>query len=717
MNRFYNQLTLYLILLTILAPSLITIIADLNQSNSFNNKTLDNVYLSTDFPDINLSELPEIDYSTLDQLWYDPEIEMLIITPDDQDFIDAMTPLMDWKNEKGVKTIILSNYSVYNGLDNAEKIRNMIKSYYEQENIQWVLLAGDAEESLIPIREVYNPDVVYIPGESEHSDWDDYYKPTDFYYADLDGSWDNDNDGKWGENSTNNAQGVDEISWTPEVYVGRFPADSGIELAVMVNKSLKYEKDPLIGDWMNKMLLAAGISLYSPPEDEARLTEFIWQNYVLTNMNFTHLIKTTSSFTPAIPPSPNNQTALTHTDFRDALNSGYATLIFAGHGDPDTYADESGSTYYTDSDALLSTNLDKPSLIYADACTTSSYDKNDNNIGEILIKQIDAGAIGYVGGIRVNWFFKYDTNLEKVNRGNAKLFWEEFFQEKKFQQGKALYDSKVRYLNSDYFQRGATSIQFEYQRKNVLTYNLLGDPELDVYTNIPKGVPNFFTNDIFEGQLVSLIIKDNAGTVIPYARVHLRTSDGKYRTIYANKTGELNFRLPSQSNESYNVTITGHNLIPLKFNFTTLADVFEPQLLEFECDPEDPTVSDNINFQFQAYDNQSGIESIFLLLSDNNFKNFSYFQTNNVFQENNDEFHLKLNKLKPGDYSYAIILRDYSNKTKIIYEEDYKFSVPTPLTEYILVVIFIMIIGFAGFSFYIIYLGIKNYSYKSRTLV
>jgi len=66
----------------------------------------------------------------------------------------------------------------------------MIKDYYEKENIQWVLLAGDAEDSLIPIREVYNPDVVVVGGgESEYSNWDDYYKPTDYYYADLTDSW------------------------------------------------------------------------------------------------------------------------------------------------------------------------------------------------------------------------------------------------------------------------------------------------------------------------------------------------------------------------------------------------------------------------------------------------------------------------------------------------------------------------------------------------
>ncbi|MHA2430619.1 MAG: C25 family cysteine peptidase [Promethearchaeota archaeon] len=195
--------------------------------------------------------MPEIDTNS----WYNPKVEMLIITPDDEDFINAVSPLVQWKNNKGLKTIILSNFSEYSGRDDAERIRNMIKSYYERENIKWILLTGDAQENLIPIRNVYNPDVVIVGGdESEYLSWDDYYKPTDYYYADLNGSWDEDNDNIFGESAEYNKNGIDEIEWTPEVYVGRLPAGSATELEIMVNKSLKYETAPNIGNWMNRML-------------------------------------------------------------------------------------------------------------------------------------------------------------------------------------------------------------------------------------------------------------------------------------------------------------------------------------------------------------------------------------------------------------------------------------------------------------------------------
>ncbi|MFW9819102.1 MAG: C25 family cysteine peptidase, partial [Candidatus Thorarchaeota archaeon] len=157
-----------------------------------------------------VSSLPDIDYTSLNDCWYNPKIEMLIITPDNQTFIDAVKPLMEWKNEKGVKTIILSNFSLYPGSDDAEKIRNMIKWYYNKENVRWVLLAGDAQDDLIPIRKVYNPDVLRWEDGRSETVGGEYYKPTDYYYADLNGTWNSDGDGNWGENPNDNSYGLDE---------------------------------------------------------------------------------------------------------------------------------------------------------------------------------------------------------------------------------------------------------------------------------------------------------------------------------------------------------------------------------------------------------------------------------------------------------------------------------------------------------------------------
>ncbi len=703
----YKKFKFIFVILVILLPFFSLIIPKyepLYDNQDINNKL--NLNLSSIIPGIDLNSLPPINYKELNELWYEQKIEMLVII-NDTSYLDAVTPLVEWKNYKGVKTIALYNYSDYEGRDKAEKIRNMIKSFYSSHNIRWVLLAGDADENLIPIRYVYNPDTAEIEGESEYSNWDEYYKPTDFYYSDLSGTWDDNGNGIFGESAAKSGS-VDEISWIPEVYVGRLPANNPLELSLMINKTLNYEKAMNIGNWMNRMLLAGGISSYNPPEDEARLTEYIWQNYVLSDMNFTHLTKTTSSFSPTAPPLLNQLGGLNNTSFRNNLNSGYSTIIFAGHGDPTRFTDATSENFYSNTDALSSTNINMPSLVYADVCTTASYDKGDDSIGERLIKQSNSGAIGYIGGIRVTWYFENDTNLEKLNRANAKLFWKEFFEEKKFQQGMALYESKVSYLNSDYFNQPSVSTEQEWERKNLLAYNLLGDPEVDIYTNIPISASNPFTGTYYEGQLVALQIKDIFNNTVPYARLNFRTEDGKNRTIYADKSGNVKFRLPAQINENYSVLITGHNLIPTSYNFITIPDSEQPVISNAYRYPNEPTVSDNVHFSVKAYDNHSGIESIILLLFKDNSHDFSIHRIINDFDENNFDFNLTLNKLVPGAYSFMFVARDYSNKTTFLYEDSFNFTIEKPFSDYALIVSSIMIIGLASISLSILYINIKK---------
>ncbi|MHA1805565.1 MAG: C25 family cysteine peptidase [Promethearchaeota archaeon] len=655
---------------------------------------------------INASVLPKINNSALNSAWKDTTIDMIIITPDKSGFINAITPLMEWKNQKGVTTIILSNFSKYEGKDTSEKIRNMIKFYHENHGTQWVLLAGDAEEDLIPIRKVYNPDVVEVgQGESEYDDWSDYYKPTDFYYADLDGTWDDNGNGKYGESALYTGS-QDEIEWTPDVYVGRFPASSASDLEKMVNKTLQYEKNPYVGTWMSRMLLAGGVSSLSPLEDEAKLTTYIWQQQVLSEMNFTHLYRTSSPYDPPTPPEPNQQQGLTSNSFKNHLNLGYSTILIAGHGLPTKFNDYFGDIY-TSSDT--STNYYMPSLIYSDACSTASYDKTDNNLGEILIKRVNSGAIGFIGALRITWYFENDEDFEMLNRGNAKLFWEEFFLNEKYQPGRALYDSKVAYMNSSYFTEGRASMNDEWERKNVLSYCLLGDPEIDIYTDLPIGIKNPFKGTIYECERLSVVIRNERNEIVPDARVHIYTADGYSRTFYSDAQGRIEFQLPA-GRKLYNVTITGHDILASHFNFRTTSDKISPECENPILQPVNPTVSDNITLGINAEDLQTGIESVHAVLSSDNFKSYTLHELHHASNNSNDDYYQgNIDKLKPGEYSILILARDFANNTEIYYNQSLILSIPTPIIQHVLNNSVYFMFGFLALSLYLIYHHLKAF--------
>jgi len=428
-------------------------------------------------------------------------------------------------------------------------------------------------------------------------------------------------------------------------------------------------------------------------------------------MNYTHLHRTVSPFDPPVPPAPNRQEDLTSTNIYDEMNLGYSTVIIASHGFYTNFTDNYGDIFTPEQVNNL-TNTNMPFLFYGDACTTSSYDVNNYSSGEKLIQLPNAGAIGVIGALRVSWYIEDDTNLEMLNRGNAKLFWKEFFGNKTFQQGKALYDSKVAYINSEYYKTGNSVLQgstsFDFERKNILTYNLLGDPEVDIYTDIPTLAENPFPDEIYEGQVVSLTVRDINGKYVPRARVHLEGVNGKYYTGYADENGSLNLQLHVNENETYNVTITGHNLIQSSFNFTTLSDNDKPELNKILFTPTNPSTADKIIFDIEIYDNESVMESVYLLLTKNDFRNYDYYSQPYDLLSQRNNVTIIVDQLASGSYTFLVFARDYANNTNIFYDDSFRFSIPESTLDFILPFTVIIIIGIAGISIYILLRGIKH---------
>ncbi|MCK4382313.1 MAG: hypothetical protein KAW66_03385, partial [Candidatus Lokiarchaeota archaeon] len=142
-----------------------------------------------------------------------------------------------------------------------------------------------------------------------------------------------------------------------------------------------------------------------------------------------------------------------------------------------------------------------------------------------------------------------------------------------------------------------------------------------------------------------------------------------------------------------------------------------PNLIDVNQTPLNPAATDNLLFTFNASDNHSGIESVFFLMSNNNFSDFSVHRLFNDFNENKQEFNITLNKLEPGEYSYLVITRDYTNKTSIFYEEDFSFTIPKPFMDYVLIISSIMIVGLVGISIAVIVIGMKKHKENIRKLM
>jgi len=198
-------------------------------------------------------------------LLLDGNYDYVIIT--NQYLKDAPGPynfqaLAEWKTSKGVPAAIVTVEEIYSAYkytfhrDDQEMIRNFIKDAYENNGIRYVLLGGDGDghrvggetwDAIVPARGLWawayepEPGSCCPPTESTNL-------LSDLYYACLEGNFDGNNNGIYGEPT-------DGPNLHADVYVGRAPVDNYVELSNFVRKTLAYEStspsDPyLTSIWM-----------------------------------------------------------------------------------------------------------------------------------------------------------------------------------------------------------------------------------------------------------------------------------------------------------------------------------------------------------------------------------------------------------------------------------------------------------------------------------
>lgn len=163
--------------------------------------------------------------------------ELLVITP--EQWVSHFDEYVEFYEARGLRTHVTALEDIianYDGRDNAEKMRTYIAQEYENEGIMMVLLGGDS--NVVPWRALY----CYVSDEYVDN------LPADMYFVCLDGTWDDDNDGLWGE--------IGEDDLLPELGVARMPFNNETQFNNMMHKTLEYQANPVLGEF-NTVILGA----------------------------------------------------------------------------------------------------------------------------------------------------------------------------------------------------------------------------------------------------------------------------------------------------------------------------------------------------------------------------------------------------------------------------------------------------------------------------
>jgi hypothetical protein len=444
-----------------------------------------------------------------------PPVEYLFITP--QEYVDAVKPLAQWKTQRGISANITTIEGIdmaYEGVDIQAKVKEHIRMMVDTEAVEWVVLGGDYLS--VPTRMTW----------TDENTWDPYVG-SDWYYADLDSDWNIDKDVKWGEMND------DEFDWEAEVFVGRLPASSAVEMGLYVKRILTYEKTPPMDNttWYKRMILAGGILNFGSDmgindgvaKKEDGEYEYVDQNGVLNYLSSTYVPEKWSTLrlgeAEGVLPSifPYDQ-PLSEENLISAITDGAIAVSIGLHGWETNVAgkvfieDNDGDGLVDSGDIVLPVlspstvpenlvfstssvpeNGEKMPLVWVEACSTGTFTRTEGDcLAEHILKNIGIGCIASEG---IEWYQDYwhsfpynETNGGFYGQGLTIRFWKSFF-EGNNHPGQALAEAKKNYwVDRQLYGTANDLLQYYpvWENKLVKQFNLLGDPEIPIWQEIPQ---------------------------------------------------------------------------------------------------------------------------------------------------------------------------------------------------------------------------------------
>jgi len=280
----------------------------------------------------------------------------------------------------GVMAVPVSDiYDEFNhGMPDPRAIKDFLVYAYENYNSPapaYVALVGDANQDLL--------------NELGHGI---NYIPTNLFYTSLLGITATDNDYV-------TISGDDDF---PDMFLGRMPVRSQMELDAIVNKLSRYSQVPLDG-WQQNVLF---VTDNAPDFDESanQLIEKYFAGYA-TQINL-------SQYSGDDPKASAKQDIIEH------LNTGALITSYIGHGSVGNWAGQ----LFRSPDVDLLGNSDKLTFLMTLNCINGwfsfyqAFDGHDDSLAEAFLKADDKGAIGVWAPTGQGFTFEHERLAEEFFR-------------------------------------------------------------------------------------------------------------------------------------------------------------------------------------------------------------------------------------------------------------------------------------------------------------
>ena len=453
--------------------------------------------------------------------------EYLVVAPDQ--LAVYFQQIVSWRNSLGMQARLVTIEEIlagWEGVDDAERLRNYLIAEYQENGFHYLLLGGDVD--LIPYRGLYAQASSYT---------DDL--AADLYFACLDGSWDLNQNGIWGE--------VGEEDWFAELAVGRASISTADEAASFINKQLDYQRSPVTSDLTRYLMI--GEQLDENPT---------WGGSCKDEIRF----GSTENGIETIGLSDNLDVALlydregiwTIDDLFNQLDQGVNLVNHLGHCGTNSvlrmgYADVNNDNLTADG---LSGNFH---IGYTQGCHAGAFDQSDCIIERVV--NLSTGFAAFIGNSGYGWY------QPDRSGGASQLFDREFFDalfgENIGSLGDALQDSRDDLV--------PWAINSPHMRWVYYELNLFGDPALQPWTQQPLEIQTTFEQVVAVG-LTELEVQVQADDLpVEGLRAAVLLEGEIIGMAFTDISGNavIDFSPALEIEGRYDLMISGRNCLPTHF--------------------------------------------------------------------------------------------------------------------------------------------------------
>jgi hypothetical protein len=447
---------------------------------------------------------------------------IIITTPS---FANAFEPLKEWKTRRGVPTDIVTTtwiYSNYSGNDNTERIRNFISAAADS-GVLYFLLGGQCDfehgEEYVPRRDTY----FYTSGVGYYTDEDTL--PCDMYFSNLDGNWNSNGNGIYGEMS-------DNVDFYADVFVGRAPVKNTTQIANFISKVITYEKAPTLS-YVEKILLPVGN---------------LWSGNYGNGINDTIADTIPNDWQKSKLYESNGLMSRWIT--RDSLDQGFNFCHYVGHGNEyGEYYNFGSNTYYSHSDPGTQSNDSSEAAIAASmGCFCGGLDQaggsaNYDCMAERMVNVNKRCAVATIMNSRYGWGYSSPQGNLGPSGELSVWFFRKLFGTSAYHIGEALAAAK---------DQKASQGDTWWWRWCLFEYNLFGDPEMPVWTDSPGTLIVTYSSDtaaVFgdSNPDTFVVTVQDSRAPVANALVTIMQDSTAYLRASTNASGQAQFIMPDNT--------------------------------------------------------------------------------------------------------------------------------------------------------------------------